>query len=196
MLKNYVLLLLLLTFATTLGAQTPQKEAEDDLDYNLPPAPASRRDLFPPVWYGTGGTLGFQSNGFTNLFQIGISPMVGYKLTDFASVGPRASVLYSRFGFGGGDAESFITWSAGAFGRAIVFNQFFAHVEYSLVNEVQDINTRTRTTRAVPFAGAGIAQGGGPGEIGFETLILFRLTQSEFITDAPFEIRVGINYNF
>jgi len=53
-----------------------------------------------------------------------------------------------------------------------------------------------RTTRAIPFLGGGLSQGGGPGAAGFEILILFRLSAADQIGDAPFEIRSGINFNF
>ena len=70
------------------------------------------------LWYGGGFNLGFSGNSFQSLFQIGISPMVGYKITEEFSVGPRASVQYNYFRVNDGGQvlrASPITWAAGAF---------------------------------------------------------------------------------
>jgi len=209
MLKKFAFaLLLLFTCSFAISAQTTEREADEDLDYYSDRQPDNVNDgrLGSQIWWGTGAQLGFNSNNFESFFQIGLSPIVGYKINQVLSVGPRASFAYNSYresgtGVGGGDFKtSFITWSAGAFARAKVFGQFFAHGEYSLLNEVEGFNRADekaiRATRAVPFLGGGISQGGGPGQAGFEILILFRLTAADRIGDSPFQFRSGLNFNF
>ncbi|MEL7160145.1 MAG: hypothetical protein AAFN92_05255, partial [Bacteroidota bacterium] len=82
---------------------------------------------------------------------------------------------------------------------AKVIFPFFVHAEYSLNSEVERFDANgdpVRFVRAIPFLGGGISQGGGPGAIGYEILILFRLTSADRIGDSPFEFRTGINFNF
>ena len=202
MLKKFVFALLLLcTCSFAISAQTTEREAEQDLDYYSDKQPANFNDgrLGSQIWWGTGAQLGFNSNNFESFFQIGLSPIVGYKINQVLSVGPRGSFAYNSYNnVNLPERQNFITWSAGAFARAKVFGQFFAHGEYSLLNEVDGFNgdEAIRATRAVPFLGGGISQGGGPGQAGFEILILFRLTAADRIGDSPFQFRSGLNFNF
>ncbi len=209
MLKQSLLLLLFCTLSLTAFAQggTTEEQAKDDLDYynsaNDNRVRDQRGDTFGSnLWFGAGAQLGFQGGNNSSFFQIGVSPIVGYKINNIISVGPRGSIAYNSFKFAtnvGDETEKFLTWSAGAFARAKVIGQFFAHAEYSLVNERQR-NFQTGeldgVTRAIPFLGAGISQGGGIGAAGFEILILFRLSGADRIGDSPFEFRSGLNFNF
>ena len=200
-----MLLLLCCVFTlTAASAQIREEGARDDLRYGAqdrqgPPSEAGG------IWYGAGALLGFQAGNNRSSFQIGVSPIVGYKFNNFLSAGPRFSVVYNSFrdDFFNFKDRSF-TLSGGLFTRAKIFRGFFAHIEYSLLSEkeifVDPNNTgqlfSDRVTRAIPFAGGGISQGGGLGAGGFEFLVLFRLTPRERLNDAPFEIRTGFNYNF
>jgi len=208
MLKQYLFLLLLCACSlTAFGQRTTEKEAEEDLDYYNTDDDRSRFDdrgdtFSSNLWFGAGAQLGFSGGNNQSFFQIGLSPIVGYKLNNFLSVGPRGSFAFNSFRFRtnlGDQRENFFTWSAGAFTRARIFGQFFAHAEYSLINERQR-SLRTgeleSVTRAIPFLGGGISQGGGVGAPGFEVMILFRLSGTDRIGDSPFEFRSGLNYNF
>ncbi len=185
---------------------TTEEEARDDLDYyntENDRVRVQRGDTFGSnLWFGTGAQLGFTGGNGTSFFQIGLSPIVGYKVNNFLSVGPRGSFSFNRYkeDFGNGVFKrSFVTWSAGAFARAKVIFPFFVHTEYSLLNEVQNFDTNgdpVRRTRAIPFLGGGISQGGGDGGVGYEILLLFRLSQADQIGDQPFEFRTGLNFNF
>ncbi|MEM1358002.1 MAG: hypothetical protein AAGF89_07380, partial [Bacteroidota bacterium] len=197
-----------LTLSLSLVAQTSrEREAREDLDYTSSSEERARDrgpgDFGSQLWWGTGAQLGFSATNNTSFFQIGLSPIVGYKINNILSVGPRGSLAYNSYKvefFGGGEQkENFITWSAGAFARAKVFAPFFVHAEYSLVNErEQNFNTGELQplTRAIPFLGGGISQGGGIGQAGFEILVLFRLSGADRINDSPFEFRSGFNFNF
>ncbi len=210
MLKQLSLLFLLCcAVVLPLSAQTTEeREAERDLDYynqeRNRQATTNDGNFGSQLWYGAGAQLVFFSNNFESLFQVGLSPIVGYKINNILSVGPRGSIAYNAYRqtLGGGIPDfkaKYWTWSAGAFARAKVFLPFFVHAEYSLLSEVNRFDNNgnaLRSTRAIPFLGAGISQGGGPGMTGFEILVLFRLTQADRIGDSPFQFRTGINYNF
>ena len=199
--RHFLLFLALLLAPVVAFAQTPEEEADDDLDYynNRPQVVDRRGDS--PIWYGTGAQLGFAATSFQSNFLIGLSPIVGYKVNNFLSVGPRGSVTYNRFRDDRFDfREGYVEWEFGGFARALIYRGFFAHAEYNLLNEVDIFGNgnglqTVRRTRAVPFLGGGIQQGGGPGGVGFEVLILFRLTQPDVINDSPFQFRTGINFN-
>jgi hypothetical protein len=204
MLKQYLLLFLLCACSLSTYAQgTPEEEAKDDLDYYSDNTDKSRfdergDDFGSNLWYGAGAQLGFSGGNNTSFFQVGLSPIIGYKLNNIVSVGPRGSFAYNRFRFID-ETENFVTWSAGAFVRARVFGQFFGHAEYSLVNERQrnfQNGELESITRPIPFIGGGLSQGGGIGAAGFEILVLFRLSGTDRIGDSPFEFRSGINFNF
>jgi hypothetical protein len=211
MLKQSFFLLLFCTLSLAVNAQggTTEEQAKDDLDYydNTNDRVRDQRgDTFGSnLWYGAGAQLGFSGGNNQSFFQIGLSPIVGYKINNIISVGPRGSVAYNSFKYTtnvGDVKENFVTWSAGAFARAKVFGQFFVHAEYSLVNERESVEDTMGAleikaiTRPIPFLGAGISQGGGIGAAGFEILVLFRLSGSDRIGDSPYEFRSGLNFNF
>jgi hypothetical protein len=203
--QSFLPLILLCAFSSFLVAQGNTEEgARDDFDYYSSTNDQDQRgeSFADNLWFGTGAQLAFQGGNNTSFFQIGLSPIVGYKINNFLSVGPRGSFAYNRYkeDFGNGEFKAnFVTWSAGAFARTKIVFPFFAHVEYSLLNEVQNFDGNgdpVRSTRAIPFLGGGISQGGQDGGAGYEILILFRLSQADRIGDAPFEIRTGLNFNF
>jgi len=209
--KLLYLALLLFTVSFSLDAQNTEreKEATEDLDYYNTDNDRVRDergdDFGSNIWWGTGAQLGFSSNGASSFFQIGLSPIVGYKVNNFLSVGPRGSFAYNSFkedrGQGNPEFKSkYWTWSAGAFARGKVIFPFFVHAEYSLESEVLGFagnGDPVRVTRAIPYLGGGISQGGGPGGgAGYEIMILFRLSSADRLGDSPYQFRTGINFNF
>lgn len=205
MLRNFLLALFFVgSLPFSLQAQTTEDQARDDLDYNsnIRPTEQLGDEFGARLWYGTGAQLSFGSTQFQSVFLAGLSPIVGYKVNNFLSFGPRGSILYNSFRFQNGtpdpDKFNFVTWEAGLFGRARIINPVFVHVEYSLVNEADRFvgGEVTRITRAIPFAGAGISQGGGIGAAGFEILILIRLSSADRLNDSPVQFRTGLNFNF
>ncbi|CAH0999008.1 hypothetical protein LEM8419_00301 [Neolewinella maritima] len=209
MLRYLLPLLCCLVFSTFTTAQTREDAARDDIRYGNQ---RSQRETFNEagdIWYGAGAVLQFSSSRFSNQFRVGINPIVGYKFNNIISAGPRASIIYNAYGFetgtGGGRLKSRNwTWSIGAFTRAKIYRGFFVQAEYSLLSDVVITGVTAngqqlieqRATRAVPFLGAGLSQGGGPGMGGFEILVMFRLTQPDRLNDSPYEFRTGFNYNF
>ncbi|MEM6396880.1 MAG: hypothetical protein AAF741_11085 [Bacteroidota bacterium] len=182
--------------AQTRGGGSPQ----DDLDYYN--QDRGNYNQGGGIWYGGGFLLGFNSNGQESLFAVGVSPILGYKVTPALSFGPRGSLSYNVLNVNGLDGSiNYFIYSAGVFGRLKVFQQFFAHAEYNLENDVIGVNLTAeepiRRTRGVPYVGAGFSQGGGfQGGVGFELMILFPVREREFFGEPPYIIRSGINVNF
>ena len=202
-----LLLLFLCTVLLTASyGQTREDNARDELRYGSDNRQV-RQNESGAIWYGAGAQLGFQGGNDQSSFRIGIAPMVGYKFNNFLSAGPRVSLVYNSFRDGFFDfKDRSLSVTGGLFTRAKIYRGFFAHAEYALVSEkeiryvftgsrITDIASE-RVTRAIPFLGAGISQGGGIGAGGFEFLVLFRVTQRERLNDSPYEIRTGFNYNF
>ncbi|WP_420458023.1 hypothetical protein [Neolewinella sp.] len=205
-LRVFVLLFLCLCLSTFASAQTREDAARDDIRYGNRGRQLQDLRQGGDIWYGAGAVLQYRGGSFSSQFRIGINPIVGYKLNNFLSVGPRASIVYNAYRFdtgGGGKLSSRNwTWSVGAFTRAKIYRGFFVQAEYSLLSDVVITGVTNgqldelRATRAVPFLGAGLSQGGGPGAAGFEILVMFRLTQPDRLNDSPYEFRTGFNYNF
>ena len=158
------------------------------------------------LWYGGGFNLGFSGNGFRNQFNLGISPMVGYKIIENLSVGPRVSISYFniRQDNGGGQIvkDNFVIYSFGAFTRYKVFNTFFAHVEYEnmrypdqAVWEYDSQCQRVGFLRSEDNFYAGLGYNSG-GIFAYEFYALYNFNANDCTTDFPIEIRAGFTYKF
>ena len=155
------------------------------------------------LWYGGGVNLGFSSGGSVSLFQFGLSPMVGYKFTDFLSAGPRAALQYNffkaRVGNGQIDKVQPLSYAFGVFTRARVTFNLFAQVEYEFENEAfvgvgfDQLEVFRRENNNFYIGGG---WNNGDGLVGYEVVILFNLNEPANSVDVPFVIRAGITYNF
>lgn len=174
--------------------------------------PAERETPFiENLWFGGNVNLGFQGSNNYNLFFFGLSPMVGYKITDNFSVGPRVEVLYTYykafvFNENRNRKANVFSYSGGAFVRQKFLNQFFAHGEYNRERATFPIrdfagnfyseNGRL-ATRSLNFdnlfIGLGYFSGG---KLGSEIVILYNVLEAEETLTLPISIRVGLNYNF
>jgi hypothetical protein len=159
------------------------------------------------LWYGGGFTLGFSGNNLESIFQLGISPMVGYKITDDLSIGPRASLMYimyraETFTIDGFQTANLFNYGLGAFARFKFARVIFAHAEYGFDNQISGLayNPNTRnwdsSRRLVNNAFLGLGYNSGTGMLGYEIYLLYNLLQEENTINLPFDIRFGITYNF
>lgn len=111
-------------------------------------------DWTQKLWYGAGGTLGFSGGQNFSVFSIGISPMVGYKVTPWFSAGPRFSYTYSGFKGGAVNVDENLqvrpstrengpfkvnanTFGIGAFARAKFLQSFFIQAEIESITTSQ-----------------------------------------------------------
>lgn len=164
------------------------------------PEPARFTDQ---LWYGGSFVIGFSGGTFESLFQIGLSPMIGYKLTPNFSFGPRISYVYSHYRQRiGGNVEKYNygTYALGVFSRYKIVPMVFAHLEYSYQSDVVGFNTvdnePIRRNRGIPYIGLGYQSGGGYKRAGYEILALYNLNAEENFIQGPFSFRIGFNYNF
>ena len=128
------------------------------------------------LWYGGGVGLNFGGSNGSNQFNFSISPMVGYKITEQFSVGPRAELDYVhiRFATGNNSSERFnlFNYAIGGFARYKIFNPFFIHAEYQIESQANVIGGETvRGSVNNFFIGGGYSSGAGP--IGYEISILY-----------------------
>ncbi len=158
-------------------------------------------DFASRLWYGGGVGLGFSGGNQESLFQIGLSPMVGYKIIEPFSIGPRVNLLYShyRINFTGNvESANALSWSAAMFSRYKIVRNIFAHVEYEFENAavfsygVDGLET-LRRERNNFYIGAGYNSGG---EWGYEIVLLYNTLQPENDINPPFSFRIGFTRNF
>ena len=132
--------------------------------------------------------------------------MVGYKITDALSFGPRVEILYrgERYDIGTGSDLKFnsTNYGVGLFSRLKIFNQYFIHTEFqTLSNEIgydiDYVNNEVLTARSWDdhfYIGGGYGASGGG--IGFQVSILWDVLQEFTSSNLPIQYRMGINYKF
>ena len=160
------------------------------------------------LWYGSHVTLGFQGNTFQSTFQAGLAPMIGYKIFDALSIGPRGSLTYFAYRLnqgGGRDVERLNTnsWDIGGFIRFRPVDTFFGQIEANLVNEpnniiwnnvTQELDVTRRERSAINIGLGYTSSSGGPW--GFEALILYNVNPPSNDITSPLDYRFGLTYNF
>ena len=171
------------------------------------------------LWYGAGGTLNFGGNNFASEFAIGITPMVGYKVNNWWSFGPRfeATVNTGRFDLGLVEITRLNTfdYGVGVFTRAKSPFGLYAHLEYFLRNDEFplnqdgtrlvgnqfpriDTNDKIETGRELEdaaYIGIGY-NSAGFSKWGYEIQLNYNLLAPEDIVQLPLDLRVGLTYNF
>ena len=163
------------------------------------------------LWFGAGlDGLGISSNSF----GLGLSPMVGYKLTKALSVGVRIpfNYQYDRFfnpNTGGNINYSRVDLGIGGFTRAKILWGIFAHAEYNQLWENQavvgagglviDPEDPTKILSEVVNrdefnVGLGYSNGN---RVGYEISVMYNVLEDPNDSNIfPFTIRAGFNYNF
>lgn len=152
------------------------------------------------LWYGGGIQLGFSSYYGGNVFGFGLSPMVGYKIIEQVSIGPRVEVTYTSVKQPGFKAISLFDVDAGIFIRAKVFRGFFLQGELSNGWMQQPTGYGTEkitTTRFNQRLGAGWNFGSGQGG-GSEIGIFYNFAIANDINayENPLGYRFGFTWNF
>lgn len=199
---SFILFALLFVFQVDAYGQRGGKKKQDADKYFDESGGFAHR-----LWYGGGFTLGFSGNSVSSIFQLGISPMVGYKITNEFSVGPRATLLYllyraETFTADGVQSTNLFNYGFGAFTRFKITRSIFAHLEYGFDNEVETINYDPNTRDWVAnrqlqnnaFLGGGFNDGNGVW--GYEIYLLYNVLQEDNTLDLPFDFRFGVTYNF
>ena len=160
-------------------------------------------DFKSRLWYG--GNIGLNFYGYNggNVFQIGVAPMVGYKIVEPLSVGPRVSILFASVKNPGFKAVGVFDVDAGIFMRLRVFRGLFIQGEVS--NEwfqepifyTNGTTDKFSDTRVNPRLGIGWnwSEGRGAGsEIGI--FYNFAIADDLNTYQNPLDYRFGFTWNF
>jgi len=161
------------------------------------------------LWYGAGGTLNFGSNSLGNEFTIGLSPMVGYKITPWFSAGPRleATVTTGRYDTGGGSVVKLnaFDYGGGLFTRVKSPFGIYGHLEYFVRsdefynNGFPDANNNLPTERETSnaaYIGLGYNSQNGFSKWGYEIQLNYNVLAPENTVNLPIDLRFGLTYNF
>lgn len=134
--------------------------------------------------------------------------MVGYKIIDEISVGPRFKIDYYQEKIQGSFNYKSTSWGAGLFARGKIFQNVFGHVEYEFENlevpdyvggqlqldpnDPNDILTE-RENRNNFYIGLGYNSGG---LIAYEIMVLYNVLESDSSERLPWDLRFGFTYKF
>lgn len=203
--------ILMLTFSLDVDAQSrkkkkKKKKKEQDEYFDESGGFVHR------LWYGGSFNLGFSGGNGNNAFNLGISPMVGYKITDSFSAGPRIGVDY--YLIKGTDNQgnirnaNLLSYSAGVFSRLKFLNMLFVHAEYEYQNReflvttasgffLTEPNGDLSTERdGVTKLHGGLGYNANNGAFGFELYALWNFLEPEDSFNLPISIRAGFTYQF
>jgi hypothetical protein len=110
--------------ADTVKPQPAAKEKEEEKEVK------EEFDILKKLFIGGSATLGFQSSRYYgNYFNIGASPLLGYKITKYLAVGP--GLIYQFYNMGGYKVHDY---GLKGFGQVSIYKSFLAHFEHSVVN--------------------------------------------------------------
>lgn len=200
-----MVLALLVVFSNDTYAQKSKKKKSSTDEYF-----DEGGSLKTKLWYGGGFTLSFNGGNNYSIFQFGLSPMVGYKITDKFSMGPRFSFVafnYKESDFNGGVLKTTpVSWDVGVFARYKIIPIIFAHVEYQYEKAIDNIyavnNGGVRELevswdqRNNFLIGAGYTSSTDYA-LGYEILVLYNTTLPDnLLWKSPIEFRIGLTYNF
>lgn len=145
---------------------------------------------------------GFGLNIGTDVTNISVSPLVGYRFTDQFSSGVSFSYQYVKYR---GVDESFGSTGGSLFSRFLFNEEFFAHAEYEilgydqvLINTGTGDFTSTRELNNSFFVGAGYRQNAGR-NASFFVLGLYDLlwkNANESAYAVPYQVRAGFAVGF
>ncbi|MBK7232496.1 MAG: hypothetical protein IPH93_09580 [Saprospiraceae bacterium] len=206
--KLYILILLVASFtlfsldsyAQNKSSSKKKKTSKKESDYKL----------MEHLWFGGGLTLQFGSsilgNGSLsgNVFNVGVSPMAGYKLTNWLSFGPRFEFSYYTGRYAGGSdiyKLSITNYSFGVFNRMKFFRTFFSHIEFARNSDFYwtgffDANNKFVLERDWSnhlYTGLGYNSGG---DFGYEFYVMYDFLAPDDVANLPIVYRVGFTYKF
>ncbi len=181
-------------------------------------------NIMEKLWFGGMVSPGFTGNNSINEFALGVSSMVGYKITDKLSIGPRISATYRHIRGNGFDGVNFtgpqrgntVSTSYALFGRYKILPAIFAHVEYETtttnfnpvyqfsslfgseffiaVNSATGEVVKEREKRENAYVGLGYTTVGGI--LNTEFSVLYNVLDNSQSISIPIIFRFGLNYNF
>lgn len=178
---------------TDAQAQSRSKQKEDEQTFK------SR------LWYGLGFGLGLNRFNNANVFGLGISPAVGYKIFEPLSIGPRLSPTFTSYKEGGFKAVGLWDVELGLFLRGRLYRGFFVQGEVSNQWREQPVGYDFANRRIIK-AGAqrvnqylGVGYNFGYGQpMGYEIGAFYNFTIANDINafENPLQYRMNITWRF
>lgn len=193
--------LLLLTFAFVINADAQNMKVKK----NSKSSKKVEKKFSDRLWYGGSLILNYYGQSNYTVFSLGVTPMVGVKLFDEFSIGPRAGFRLDNYRLNTGskvDKLPLFEFSEGVFARYKFLNVVFAHAEFNFTQfqyvspylsptgELQKLNAKTQN------AYLGLGYNSGMGQIGTEIYVLYNFLEDKNSVAQPFDIRFGVTYKF
>lgn len=170
-------------------------------------------DFVSRLWYGAGGTAGFQGGNVTSIYSIGLTPQVGYKFNEWLSAGPRFGVTYTgvkAFTDRTNVRERAHLWdfSVSAFARARI-SAFYVQSEFGILSQNYlrdfwrtgriplDINLEpayARENQEVLLIGAGY--NASVGGMGTDIGLFYNLFDDVNALGSPISIRIILTFGY
>lgn len=186
----------LMLMSLSVDAQSRRKKSSD------------KEKFTEKLWYGGGFGLGI--GGST--FNLDLSPMVGYKITDKFSAGIRIPFDYSFAKLSASDGRVItynnLDFGIGGFTRHKIAFGLFAHAEVNKLWLEQPVtqgnsflidpdNPNRLLLEDVQREEFNIGLGYSSGNrIGYEVSLLYNVLEDSNSLNNPWSIRVGFNYKF
>lgn len=192
-LKIIALATLALALLSDAQAQSRGKKQEDDFS------------LKSRLWYGLGFGLGLNRFNNANIFGVGISPTVGFKIFEPLSIGPRLSPTFTSYKESGFKAVGLWDVELGLFLRGRLYRGFFVQGEvsnqwreepagYDLLNRTI---VKAGAQRVNQYLGIGYNFGYGQ-PMGYEISAFYNFTiANDFNSfENPLQYRMNITWRF
>jgi hypothetical protein len=153
-----------------------------------------------------GGYINYPSLGF-GFFNMALTPMIGYKFTNFASAGLISNINYTWFRRQTGQTPiNFVDFGIGAFARVRLFNFLLLHADYMRQQTVYDFDLNFTPAKPVREKSTplnvGIGYLSGRDRWKYEIGVYYNVNYDPNSLAAqardliPFSYRAGITYNF
>lgn len=186
--------------------QPPPKQQQEQQPQRQQQQKAGFTDFKSHLWYGGGISLGFGSFNGSSSFGLGLSPMVGYKIIEQISAGPRVNFYFSSYKQQGYEVLNLFNTEVGAFLRGRLFRGLFIQGELAneWVQEPADYLSAPNTiakykyTRFNQYLGGGYNFGNGTGAFGSEIGVFynFGIADDIYTNENPWDYRFVFTWRF
>lgn len=155
-----------------------------------PPSQGSPLDKF---YFGGGGSLG----GGTGTFNISVSPLIGYKITDDFSVGLQLTYQYYQEKYRNPSITYKVSnYGGGPFIRYNITQNLFGYTQYEYLNiGLRVAGEEIRRDYSSMFVGGGYSVPIGNGKLAFNVLALYNIFYGDGLDSpyaSPLQFRMGI----
>lgn len=152
---------------------------------------------------------------FGGQFNIRVDPIFGYKFNNWAMAGLIGSLDYTYFKYSFQGAQGIENYSYnglnlayGVYGRLKPFKSFYVHTDFKLAryNRVNQSNPFDVTNKKIniekinkPEWNVGAVYRSGMGAMGYEFMLTYNVLYDDTYSgykDTPFDIKIGLTYNF